>query len=474
MSLEYKIKSEREAIEQMELSDNLREKVSNVLTLVDETEFYRMNESKFKLISLKLVKKLTEDTKSIEALEAAKRIVNYFGPRNDFEDYVNKVSLVSRYEDGKLLSSVAEVLEISAKLMVGSRVQTLLALEKLSSEENNFSKEYLNGFVDVVKCLCKADERLAIRNFCDVINDTFESNLSSCHDDLKTIIDFHQAILGWGIQDTVIQKVNLTYTLFRGSDFTEERKNFLQALDLYNNDHQLIKEIYVKNFEYHKKKTDFRKGMAFGKFFTAITLPEISKILKSDEVEHKIPILMFLIRETCFLIPKHDFTKEDFGIVTSIINKAYDFVVEGKDLYLLQKQVDYSRKNAIFGDNFNYLTSIIEQAERMDKEEIEEFLYYNGKLSTNIDDKDLCDSLSRRSKNNLVNAYHSVVKVSQKWRGKYRSSAKEAFFDVLNDKVSYGNSLLEKEKILNEYSRNVVRLVNEKIIDLAMMQEVAA
>jgi hypothetical protein len=472
MNLEEQIRQEREAFEQLDLSDELREEVSSILDHIDAKMFYWMeHKSEF----IKIVRSVVENTNSLEALCSVRETLDCFGLRGDFEEFFPVLHNVTHYGDGKLVSSVADVLRITDNMALDHSKSVRKVLRTLSCEENKFSREYIEDVTETIKYLKEKDQNIVISHYSNVINEMLSKNLINCHNDLKILINFFKSTLEWKNNFNIFEKVKLTYPLFSSPVYKDAKNSFFKILDMYKDDQELINEICVKNFRYRSGETSFRKGERLKKFFAAITLPEISYILKSDEVKENIPALFSIIRETCFLIfPKNKYGVNDFDIVKSITEKAYDYTMKGKDLYPLRKQVDYALKNGVSVKNFKHLTDVIDQTKGMNKDEIENFLYFNGKIVANIDNKELCNNLSERSKKNLLNAYQSVFKVSQKWRGKYRSSAREAFFTTLNHKVSSGNNLFEKEMILNEYSSNVVRLIDEKIIDLTYMQEVAA
>ena len=92
MNLEEHIRSEREAIEQMDLSDELREEVFNLLDFVNGMDYFWVDN---RVKGLKLVKTVTENTGSVESLGAVKRILNHFGRGKDFENYSNLLSFAS-------------------------------------------------------------------------------------------------------------------------------------------------------------------------------------------------------------------------------------------------------------------------------------------------------------------------------------------------------------------------------------------
>lgn len=88
----------------------------------------------------------------------------------------------------------------------------------------------------------------------------------------------------------------------------------------------------------------------------------------------------------------------------------------------------------------------------------------------NISDRELSNEMSIKEIIQLFKAYDTVKRTCFGWNQEYHDHALDSFFDVLNSKVSSGDTLKEKRNILREWCYNVPRQIQDNIPDLMFAQ----
>jgi hypothetical protein len=98
--------------------------------------------------------------------------------------------------------------------------------------------------------------------------------------------------------------------------------------------------------------------------------------------------------------------------------------------------------------------------------------YYTEYLAYRVSDQELRENISMREVNSLHQTHSLYVEICRENLPWKKNEALDAFFDILNKKVSYGNDLNEKRAILSEWSNNVYRMILENPDGFKLMQEV--
>jgi hypothetical protein len=473
MNVKELLEQEKEQVRQLDISDELKGKTLSLLSYIGKKRKFG-NITK-KRNAIKTVTSVVEKIGTLEALDAAKVIINGYYQFASFHNY-NKILYFSLdYESSELVSSIAEVLVLSHKFDLTTNTRSMF--NELICRENIFSLETLVNVNDVFKSCTKrrlqpAQVTSNLSNYTSVIKNVADScNTENNSGNLETLIGFYKEACKWKDYSKLFYEIGQTFEIFHKGFYPKARRNFVKLLDLYKDNQDLIKELCINNSDSVMAEPDFRKSQRLDQFFKSVISPKVSSILKSTEMRDYISDVTKIIR-------KINHATTDTLVVESLVEKAHDYVLNDKDVNQLVGLVDvvvkYTNKVPLNEEQFKHLISMTDQLfELYDDDNDNDFIdfsIYHGEIYLNIKDQELRESLNNTSINSLVNAYQSVVTISSKWSEPYSQTAKDSFFDILNNKLFTGESLKEKERILKEFSSNVVYLVKDNLTDLVFTQ----
>lgn len=100
------------------------------------------------------------------------------------------------------------------------------------------------------------------------------------------------------------------------------------------------------------------------------------------------------------------------------------------------------------------------------------FNKYFEKIYSGIKDE-VRNTLPFTTINSLVGTYQLFWKIIEDYSSDKREFAENSFIEILNKKISYGNSLEKKRKIITDWSTNVRTLIQENIGDLKFKDSVS-
>lgn len=120
-----------------------------------------------------------------------------------------------------------------------------------------------------------------------------------------------------------------------------------------------------------------------------------------------------------------------------------------------------SRSKNFNGDSFKELMELYLKDERKIGFDNNIYDKYYSHHYFNINDSELRNNLTSSQIRTLVTAYQIVQNTCQDWQEESQEIVRKGFFNNLNQNVIHGKSLIEKKGILNEYCRNVTRMVEE-------------
>lgn len=154
----------------------------------------------------------------------------------------------------------------------------------------------------------------------------------------------------------------------------------------------------------------------------------------------------------------------------AIVEEVDKYLGNEKLLQLLERVEDFDKMS---GDNLRDLRNHFSRRKKDYEKNIDLMQEYYHKFYFKISDRELANNISVPEIEQMFIAYDIVDNTCSGWQSRYRLPARDAFFDVLNDKVSSGKTLKEKRNILRQWCYNVPRQIQDNIADLMFAQPTA-
>jgi len=151
------------------------------------------------------------------------------------------------------------------------------------------------------------------------------------------------------------------------------------------------------------------------------------------------------------------------------IVEEVDKYLDNDELLDLLSHMDDSLENVSSDDLKNLRDSFIARQKDYDSNKLFVSRFYK-KFYLKISDQDLANEMSVTEMEQMFKAYDMVDNTCSGWRSRYRLPARGAFFDILNKKVSSGQTTNEKREILREWCYNIPRIIRDNITSLKFTQ----